>query len=248
MEWSKAKSILIMAFLALNIFLASQLFNARTEQSQDDQATNTQEELNEIATEADITILGKTPAEPPQVNSLKGSPVSFKEPWTNDTDGTWVQTFDPPLTVSGDREKTLNRYIDSLDNYVFQPDESNDKRQVYYQRYGKNLIFDGKIEAKWKNKNHLTSLRQSLFKVESQNGAKRPGVAATTTLINLIEKGQIQKKETVTNIQLGYHSQSYDKKVRILQPMWRIQTKKHTFFVNAFNGAIESSVNETNHE
>ncbi|SFS36692.1 two-component system regulatory protein YycI [Marininema halotolerans] len=248
MEWSKAKSILIVAFLALNIFLASQLLHARTEQSRDGQATNTREELTEIATEADITILGKIPEDPPQVNILQGSVVSFKEPWVHDAEGRWVQTFDPPIKVSGDREKILERYVDNLDRYAFQPNESNSKHQVYYQRYGKRLIFDGKLEANWKDENHLVSLHQSRLTIGSQDSAKRAGVSATTTLINLIEKGQIQKKETVVDIQLGYHSQSYDNQVRVLQPMWRIQTNKHTFYVNAFNGAIESSPNEKIHE
>ncbi|MFC4077263.1 two-component system regulatory protein YycI [Salinithrix halophila] len=247
MDWSKAKTILILAFLALNLFLVYQLLQARTEQNRDGQTSNTREELNQLAEERQIILKAKVPEETsqPQVNYLQVRPIKFHEPWKLNPDGTWTRAFNPPVTASGDRKKILSRYVDKVDRYVLQPDESTRERQVYYQQWDKRPLFDGRLVAEWKGRDRLAAIHQSRFKVTSQKSStERVGVTATTALMSLIEKELISKGDTVLDIRLGYHGQSYDGNVRVLSPVWRIRTKHQTFYVNAFNGGIESSKSE----
>lgn len=76
MDWSKAKSLLIIAFLAVNIFLASQLIKAKGEQTQNQEVSQvTQLQLEELIADRNIRIPDNLPQKAFPVTYLEAEPT-----------------------------------------------------------------------------------------------------------------------------------------------------------------------------
>ncbi|GGE05824.1 hypothetical protein GCM10011571_03680 [Marinithermofilum abyssi] len=240
MDWSRAKTILILAFLALNLFLSYQLFQARGEQSQTRNITeNTQEELEQLAREKNIHLQADIPQGLPQVTFLEARTTRMGKGWRLNPDGSYTKTFHPAVPI---REKGLEQTLRSLvahyDSYRLSNEDSTKTKRVYYQMNEDLPLFDARMQVDIKD-GRIQSVNILHFTIKKGDRAGSQGVNALSALISLIEKGQIDKGDTVTHVKLGYHGQSYDAKARVLPPVWRIETQDQTYYVNALTGSSE---------
>ncbi|PTM56872.1 two-component system regulatory protein YycI [Desmospora activa] len=241
MDWSKAKTILILAFLALNLFLAGQLLEAQKEQSEDRNSTeSTKRELNQLAQDKGITILPvDRPTNAPQVAYLEATPTDTATKWTAEPDGSSSKTWNPPTIPVEDWKKQVENWRD----YRYHADDSNPVQRVYYQYWRDRPLFDASLTVQVEE-GLISAIRFTHFAIE-QNNAAQPGVTADTALLSLIESGKLSKGETITAVELGYHGSSYEATVRVLSPVWRIQTDKKVYYVNAITGVSEVATAET---
>ncbi|QKG85791.1 hypothetical protein GXN76_15905 [Kroppenstedtia pulmonis] len=236
MDWSKAKSILILAFLALNLFLTGQLIQARDEQTDTlSVAKNTQRELSQLVEDKKITIQADLPVETPQVSYLEAKPITPGEDWESNPDGSYELHLQTPLNRS-----ELYRFIENLDRYRFEQKQSTAQKNIYYQQWEKRPLFDARLEVTMR-KSQIQSLRLTRFHITSDTRSPQAGISAHTALLSLIENRHIRSGETVTDVELGYHGQSYDAEVRILHPVWRIKTLEQTYYVNALTGGSDKA-------
>lgn len=143
MDWSRAKTILIGAFLLLNVFLGYQLW--LNEQSEVDFARRAQggiDLLEEMLVQNRITINGDIPLETPVMNNLEVSLIDLSQlerPFSNQAitmnESAILSSFETPVSLPD----TINRYqLDQLlepfvwhiDEYRWEPllsDEETDR-------------------------------------------------------------------------------------------------------------------------
>lgn len=245
MDWSRAKSILILAFLSLNVFLAYQLLEAKGEQSQTHQVSqDTRRELTELTSDKQIDIRDPLPENTPEVSYLQAEPLKMenlhkRDPrWRKNSSGYYTLNFRTPLQQTGDLKKTLERYIPGLEHYK-SVDEAVGDSQILFHMWNGRPIFDDRLSVFMKEKS-ITRLELIPFQVRSDNAtATRPGWSAQNALVTLIKSGQIREGAVITDVTLGYHGQSYDGDKQLLSPVWRVRTEDATFYVNAITGASE---------
>lgn len=233
MDWNKAKTILILAFLALNLFLAGQLLEAQ-EQSEDlNTSESIKRELNQLAQDKGIEIPTDRPTGIPQVAFLEATPTDAEPEWTVEPDGSNIKTWDPPTIPVADWKKQVENWSD----YRYHADDSTPDKRVYYQYWRDRPLFDAILTVQVEE-GQIASIQKTHFSIE-QNNTSQSGVTADTALLSLIESGKLNKGETVTAVELGYHGSSYEATVRVLSPVWRIQTDKAVYYVNAITGVNE---------
>lgn len=254
MDWSKAKSILILAFLTLNVFLAYQLIEAKGEQSQNQEVSlDTQRELTELSSDKQISIPGKLPENTPNVSYLQAEPLGL-DPlrkrdgrWRITPSGGYTLKFQTPLETKGDLQEALKTYVPGLEHYknLGGPDRN---QAIFHQVWNGRPIYDGRLTVTMK-KGKVTELELTPLQIQSDdNTATRPGWSAQNALVTLIKSGQIENGAVVADVTLGYHGQSYDGDKRLLSPVWRIETDHTTFFVNAITGASEADTHSQRNE
>ncbi|OYD07947.1 two-component system regulatory protein YycI [Paludifilum halophilum] len=246
MDWSKAKTILILAFLALNLFLAAQLLQARNEQSDNiNSAKDTRRELAQLLQDKEITVTTDLPSEPPRVTYLEAKPAPPDNDWESNTDGSYERNLQPAPEAGTSLHRLnrlLRRYVDHFDDFQYDPGESSSDRKVYYQYWGDRPLFDARLQVRMKG-DRVESLHLVRFKINDENSSPQQGVTSHTALLSLIENRRIQKGSTITSMELGYHGPSYDAEVRILHPVWRIKTVDKTYYVNALTGGSDTAMN-----
>ncbi|MFD1397622.1 two-component system regulatory protein YycI [Kroppenstedtia eburnea] len=254
MDWSRAKSILILAFFSLNVFLAYQLLEAKGEQSQTQQVSqDTRRELTELTSDKHIDIRDQLPENTPDVSYLQAEPLKMEslrkqDPrWRKNSSGGYTLTFRSPLQKTGDLQKILDRYVPGLQQYK-SVDKTDGDSPILFQMWNGRPIFDDRLTVTLKGES-ITRLELTPFQVRSDNAtATRPGWSAQSALVTLIKSGQIREGAVITDVILGYHGQSYDGDKQLLSPVWRIRTEDTTFYVNAITGASEIDTNGQIHE
>lgn len=234
MDWSKAKTVLIIAFAALNVFLGIQLFQSWSEQARmSDIAETSKQELEQLLQEKKITLQAKLPQEIPAVSFLEAEITPLGDEWKQNADGSYNMVITHPQQ---DLEVLLEQKIPTFDNYKLVQDTPSQK--TYYQYWNGHPLFDGQLKVNLKN-NHASSLQMTHFSIKnSETGL--PSVSARTALISLIESELLEKETTITDCQLGYHGHSYEAEVRVLAPVWRFTADGKTYYVNALTGGVRS--------
>ncbi|SDC50969.1 Two-component signal transduction system YycFG, regulatory protein YycI [Melghirimyces thermohalophilus] len=244
MDWSKAKTILILAFLALNAFLADQLLQAKGEQAQKQEVSReTQQELQELLDKRHIRMKVDLPKKAFPVTSLDAKPLELKtlheqdSRWESTAEGSYRLTLEAPWP-SKQLEKLLQQTVPGFDQYR-KSDESDPDQLVYYQHHDERPIFDSRLLVTMKD-GAASKLELYPLKIQTDNNTSQTGLSAQDALVRLIATGMIQKGSTVVDVTLGYHGRpSYEGEDRVLYPVWKIETQQAAFYVNALTQEIE---------
>jgi len=239
MDWSRAKTLLIVAFVALNLFLTVQLIQAWAEKSQMQNGNDSiRRELSQILREKKITT-PDIPRNSPPVSVLEARIDPPGEGWTQHPDGSYGKTFHPPLALSGpdQLDALLEKQVPSFDDY--QLVSRKGRTRIYIQYWKERPLYGSRLEVKLSDAKFLQSLELVHLSIKEGKDVQTP-VPASFALLNLVESGKVPKGTNFTHIELGYHGQSYDAKTRVLSPVWKFSTADgRTYYVNALTGALQ---------
>ncbi|PTX62440.1 regulatory protein YycI of two-component signal transduction system YycFG [Melghirimyces profundicolus] len=248
MDWSRAKSILILAFLALNVFLADQLLTAKGEQAQNQKVSEeTQRELKDLIADQQITLKADLPKTALQVSSLEAKPkdeetlLEKDDRWESMSEGNYRLVFHTPVEPVDGLDKMLKRYVPDFEEYRMLGPQG-DQQKTFFQIHNGRPIFDSRLIVRLKD-GAVKELRLTPLTILENKNNTRTGLSAQDALVRLIQYGRIDKGATVTDVTLGYHGQAYDGSSRFLFPVWRIQTEETTFYINALTQVIEAVPN-----
>jgi regulatory protein YycI of two-component signal transduction system YycFG len=245
MDWNRAKTVLILAFLCLNAFLTVQLLETQQERSRQLNVTqSTRADLEQLLATKKIQ-LKNIPEEQPTVPLLEAQIVQPGDEWER-TDGAYIKTFytPPPASRPDELNRLLGREIENFSTYrpdTVLPQSGN---RVYYQTWEGYPLFEGKAEAILGN-GRLKAIRWTPLSIRAGETRQRV-TPAYIALLNLIESGKVPAEARIPAIELGYHGQQYDAESLVLSPVWRVvvqdkNNRVNTYYVNALTGAVESS-------
>ncbi|MGG1634363.1 two-component system regulatory protein YycI [Paenibacillus sp. TAF43_2] len=236
MDWGRAKNVLIISFLLLNVLLGYQLWldireqlniNVNTAELPQDKLLLMQQKR--ISLEANLSL------ETPELKDLtyllhsdsrkNAEPVILKEP----VDSTIIYSKKELIKTLGDR-------IPELDQYAFDLLNSSVGESVFYRVVEGRPMFDVKLKLYIKDQK-ITSFLQDRVELLGSGEAKQV-LPAAKVVASLIET-YLPDGAVITDIQLGYKGQIFDSERQVSVPSWRVMLEDgHLFYVHAISGEV----------
>lgn len=254
MDWSKTKTIFILVFFILNMFL---LYQYVEKKSVDDYEFIEEASFEERLKENDITFTTL----PKQTS--KEQYISAKSKHFTEDDLKKLKNQDPKrfneqrLFSKLDKPFLLGEEIHSeaLDTFVkenvlygeeykFWKVNEFEDTVVYYQTYKDKMIYNNSnamLELTLNGNREIISYQQTYLEniEEFDEENQEEVIKAIDALKTLFEKGYIQPKSEITEVELGYINLLQYTASHVLTPTWHVVVnKKEDLYVNALDGKI----------
>ncbi len=238
MDWSRAKTILLVSFLLLNILLGYQLWYDKTSPlGSDSNANEATPEIEQIMAQKGIVLSASVPKDTPKLREIdvKITP-SEGEPA--------VTALNTPFQATELKDKTslrsvISRQIPDGESYQIDDYDSEGDQHVLHQMQDLYPLFDVKLVL-YEMEGVIRSYQQTHAEVISSAVVKEQKVLTGYTAIELLVEKYLKEGSNIIDVRLGYHGQTFEADTRVLAPYWRIVTDQgDRFFVHAITGAVE---------
>jgi regulatory protein YycI of two-component signal transduction system YycFG len=239
MDWGRAKTILILSFLFLNMILGYQLWTGKSKQTElASDTTSLVEELNQVLRSKNIRLAEDLPKDVPK---LKEITVKFDDSFrASETISLHNPTTMTSILAKGADKDTQGRMeIPKIEKYQFDPITSHDGVFILNQMYETLPMFEVKVELN-ETEGKITSYRQAYVEVESGGDQKEQKVIPAQLAVRSLVENYLMEGSVITDIRLGYHGQLYNSQTQYMVPSWRVAVGNNDiYYVQAFNGAVE---------
>jgi regulatory protein YycI of two-component signal transduction system YycFG len=252
MDWSKIKTIFILTFLILDVYLSYQYMKIRDD--------NKYEFITEAtlgdklkADEIKYAVLPKAPANDQYISAkpkiftnddlakLKGQMAYLKDATTIDS------TMNKPVQLSSkfkadEVTSFVKKNVLYGNNYKFF--SKNDKKGTitFYQQYENKVCYkdiSGMLTLNISKDNKILSYEQTYLVGMDKMGTKEEVLSPLNAISALLQKGLLKPKSNITDVKLGYSTMVQLAASQVLIPTWRVVVNgKDDFFVNAFEGQV----------
>lgn len=264
MDWSKTKTIFIIVFSILNVFLYSLYIDRYTEAEliQPLPESNIEEKLR-----GDNITYSALPESSEDKPYVRGESKPFTETAVdidgvvNVLDGRMLQiTYDEPIELDGDKEDALVAFIEeevpeSSEYSLWQIDEDQN-HAVFFQKISGVPLFHskgGQLTVFWNEDDEVIGFEQTLFDNIIENEEQKKLISPLESIHTLYQKSLLKTNSRITEAELGYstHVQVSENR-QMFVPTWRIRVKdsegvETDLYVNAIkDGVIE--LNKQNEE
>ncbi|MCS0789032.1 two-component system regulatory protein YycI [Cytobacillus firmus] len=262
MDWSKIKTIFILTFLVLDIYLMYEFFKLKEASEFEPIA---QASLEKQLKSADITFEEPLPKSNPKDRYLRAKPVEFDiEELEGDTrlegqeititEGTTLNSvLDESIKISDKFSPSeLSAFIKNRvvfgEQYRFWEKPENSNRITYYQEFEGKMFYmnlNGELTFYFNEENEIVSYKQTLLtKIESKEESEKV-IQPIKAVETLYKNGSLQPKSKITNVELGYFTFVHLSSSQLLTPAWRfVINDEENLFVDAFEGKIIKLNNE----
>lgn len=261
MDWSKTKTIFIIVFSILNVFLYSVYINNYNEEQE-------LEVLGESNIESDLKnaniSVGNLPVSTEKVTYVSGKINTFdnfdfdqvtKNQIITVSDNMIIEgTMKKPEKLEALNEKTLTEF---LKRTVFKGEEyrlwqinKSAREATFFQVMNDKTIFynqSATIKVYWSEKEEITKYEQTMFGSLKAVGEKSMLIKPIQAIKTIFEKGYLKDHTTISLVNLGYSTLVPLTETQVLSPTWHIRAmvpdengrkKQQDFFVNAVDNQI----------
>ncbi|MDQ0429192.1 regulatory protein YycI of two-component signal transduction system YycFG [Planomicrobium stackebrandtii] len=265
MDWNKTKSIFIIVFSILNVFLYSLYLDRYTE------AENL-EELSESTVDdkldADDITYSNLPEDVEGMPYIRGETKVFtaKDAPTGNVQvsvqaGKKLQVaYEEPVSPEGEAEsaEALDAFVEEVvhegTSYELWEIDEEQNKAVYFQNFDGNTLYfseDGKVTVYWNNDGDIVRYEQTMYTDIIENQEPKELVTAITAIHTLYQKNELERDLTINKTDLGYsvHVQVSENR-QMFVPTWHIQAElsdgsREDYFVNAVkDGVLELNKEE----
>ncbi|WP_040206721.1 two-component system regulatory protein YycI [Neobacillus jeddahensis] len=253
MDWSKIKTIFIVTFLILDVYLLFQFMKIRDANKYEiNTAASFEEKLK-----ADEIEYKELPKAPIKNQYLTAKPKFFTKAETAKLKGqtALLQETDPTLEVTLDKPLQLNSKFEpsELASFIkenilygehYQFGEKNDKKNTitYFQHYENFPLYqniNGMIIFTVNADNQIISYQQTYLEGIEKLTEKEEILEPLKAIETLHQKGVLKPKSKITKVEIGYSTLVGLAASQVLAPTWRfIVDDKESLYVNAFEGQI----------
>ena len=240
MDWGRAKTIMIVSFLLLNVLLGYQQWSKRADQTTS--TTNTadlEQETIKLLSAQRIKVDTEIPIDTPKLPQLTGK---LSDKFRNST----KITFQKPIPYSGGllvrntlRDVMQQISIEHIASYKMDTALSKQGEIVYLQTVNDYPLFEYAITL-YENGNEIRGYKQTYIEVQSGGEPREQRViSAYTAIRRLAENGFLPEGSIIQDIRMGYHGQRFDSDTQYMLPFWRISTRAgESYYVQAFTGEV----------
>lgn len=254
MDWNKTKTIFIITFLILDVFLGFQLIDKRN---------SSQVDILEIASieemlEAEEITYDQLPEDSKEGSYVTAKTKIFTEEDTRElknqevnieTPGMLSSTLTKPIKITEGNmaskvQQFLKEYILSGDSYSFWKYNREAKTIVLFQHYKNKVVYNnignvsGLLLVSLNDQFEISSYKQTML-VDFEEYKKEEIIPALRALENLLNNGHLPPGSNVTKVELGYYPLVQKTESQYLAPAWHIVVDDKTdLYVNAFEGQI----------
>lgn len=250
MDWSRTKTILIWAFLLLDLFLGYQVYVTRISTWNGQEITQSDKwELELYLNQQNISLETEVPQDTPEMHYLKAEYLGINPFHMQELPGveatlekmSLTATLTPPMRINGqivpsDLLRQLGPLLMYADQYAADLYQSSQSRLLYWQTYENRPVFIAPLEVRL-DKGNILGYRQTYLHLREQQGVRQV-ISGYTALRSLVEKQIILPGGRIESVSLGYYG-SHDADIQSLVPVWRVIHDGKIHFVNAFTGALE---------
>lgn len=249
MDWSKIKTIFILTFLVLNVYLLYEYFSLTSQEREVIPKNSLEERLKED----NITIKPSPPKEEMRGQLLSAQPKVFTETELKSQkledqkslDGAVILDKDETFKISNNFDpKELDEFIKENilygDQYRFW--EKRDSTITYYQVYGDQVFYQNKnaqLTFYLNEENEIVSYSQTMLGNIEKIGEETKLISPISAIEILIKNGKISPDSEITDYELGYHTYVDISTTQVLTPAWRIVINgEENLFVHGIAGDI----------
>ncbi|MCD1261833.1 two-component system regulatory protein YycI [Paenibacillus athensensis] len=243
MDWGRAKTILILSFLFLNMILGYQLWTSKSKQTElAADTTGIVEELNRVLSSKNIRLSEELPKDVPKLTEIT---VKFDENMKPDEKIPLKTptTMNSILGKGTSKDVPARSEIPHLDLYQFDAIASKDGVYVFNQMYGGLPMFEVRVEL-FEDQGQVTKYRQTYVVVEASGEQKEQKLIPAQLAVRSLVENYLSEGSIITDVRLGYHGQIYNSQTQYMIPYWRVAIGNgDIYYVQAFNGAVEAPQN-----
>jgi regulatory protein YycI of two-component signal transduction system YycFG len=262
MDWSKTKTIFIIVFLILNIFLLS-IFIKKISAPEVLTGSDTPLSLEfyNISYPSEITATPKTELNESNIRAKtkKFTDTTVKEDLKNQevnvlAENSLYSTLEDPYPL-GDKlsEKVLKEkmngfikeYVMNGDQYIYREFNDQEKTISYNQTYeGKPLFHNANAEIVFdlNNENEIVSYKQTMVEDIQDFGEERNILPPLDALKILTDSNKVPSDSKVTDYEIGYSTNVFSEYQIVMAPTWHFTLikgeTKQDLFINAIDGTI----------
>ncbi|AJY74862.1 two-component system regulatory protein YycI [Paenibacillus beijingensis] len=249
MDWGRAKSVLIIAFLLLNVLLGYQLWSDIQER------LNANIDLTELKPETlaamqqkNIELTEGIPTETPQLRDLTYLLLPPQEKLQVKLE----TPVDSKVIFSRDElDKALGSVIQDLDQYAFDPSANRSNGVfVLYRMVDSRPLFDVSLELYYNSNQKIVAYSQDQIELVPSEQAKKQTVLPASKAVSSLIESYLPEGSVVKEIRLGYHGQPFDSETQVAAPSWRVMLEDgKVFYVQAISGDVvtdDETQNESN--
>ncbi|MBA4538295.1 two-component system regulatory protein YycI [Bacillus aquiflavi] len=251
MDWNKIKTIFIITFLILDIYLIYQYFESRNANQYE---IMTQTSFEEKLQADDIKYVD-LPKEKIKAKYISATPKVFKneelinldEGEITIHDGTTLHvTLKEPIKINKFDSAELTTFVKGKiingDQYKFWKKSETEKTITYYQFYKDRLFYknkNGRLTFFLNDENEIISYEQTLLVDIEEISGNEEIVPPLQAIETLYEQQKLKPKSKITKVELGYYTFVQLTGSQVLTPTWRfVINHDEDVFVNAFEGQI----------
>lgn len=252
MDWSKIKTIFILAFLVLDVYLAFQFMKVRdinnygyiTDASFEEKLSNdniTMVDLPKVSEKQQYVSAKAKFFTEKEINSLHAKNVSFG-------DGTTLRVnLEKPLKLSGKFDpEYFNSFVEGMvihgDQYQFWKVNEQSKTIVYFQKYNNKQFFqniNGQLIFHLNDNNEVIGYVQTYLEGIEVLTDEQEILAPIRAVETLYKKGLLKPKSNITKVELGYSTLVQLSASQVLAPTWRFEINdSENLYVNAIEGYV----------
>lgn len=257
MDWSKTKTIFIIVFSILNVFLYA-LYVDRYNEEQEI-ATLGESTIEDRLESENITVKG-LPAENPKTSYISGQikqfkPTDFKKMGNQHFDiiNGSVRTlkFEKPIALKGIEDATsftefMAEYVYEGETYKLWRIDEEKREAIFFQKINNRIIYfnkNAKVTLHWNKDLAVIGYEQTMLESLKEFGEKSTLFTAIKAIEVLYEKGLLRQDSKITKPQLGYSTFAPLIETQVLSPTWHIHVvfvegDEADYFVNAVDGQV----------
>ncbi|CAM3648221.1 two-component system regulatory protein YycI [Marinicrinis lubricantis] len=236
MEWGRAKTILILAFLGLNLVLGYQLWFIKKDVfgSKMNSSEMTQQTL-ELLEDKGITVKQDIPKDTPKAGEIV---VRFESKPGKYGDGMYRLSLEDAVLLE-DYSKGLSGQIDYLEQYKWDPVLSKEGVNVLNQLYNELPLFEVNLKLYYTD-GIVYAYEQKYAKALPSDTSKEQTVLSAYTALQLLAEKYLPNGTVIEDIRLGYHGKIYNSDTQVMAPKWRFSLQNGTvYYMHAINGEVE---------
>jgi regulatory protein YycI of two-component signal transduction system YycFG len=236
LDWGRAKSVLIISFLMLNVLLGYQLWNDIREQL--DANVNSAELPQDkvvLMQQKRITLSANLPSDTPKLGDLtyllhsdvhqKSKPTELETPVDS------ALNFNKQGLI-----RAIGDEVPELEHYVYDLHNSREGVFVHHRMVDGRPMFNVKLEL-YNSNLKITGYLQDRIELIGR-GEEKQVLPAAKVVASLIET-YLKEGSVITDIQLGYHGQIFDSEKQVSAPSWRVMLEDgKIFYVHAISGEV----------
>ncbi|HZH61846.1 MAG TPA: two-component system regulatory protein YycI [Metabacillus sp.] len=267
MDWSKTKTIFILAFLILDIYLAIEFFELRDESNYAIIQEATIEErleaegivYNELPEDIDKSFYITAKSKDFTIDEVaKLENIILELPNTNLLEEESFRTLRlslekpfplPDVNTESKITQFLKDNVISGDQYHYWYTDDETNSIICIQRYNNRNIFQSKedhigmVILHLNEDNEIISYEQSMLEEIKEVEEKESAITALKAIEALYNKNYLTPNSEVVNIEYGYYTHSPLSNQQILAPTWHINVEteneeRKDFYVNALEGNV----------
>ena len=258
MDWSRTKSIFILVFLILNLFLYTQYLDSYNEGQQIEilgERKKIEASLKEDNITYSVPIINSESAAyySGQIKNFSPSEIPY---FTNqltqiENDSELFVTMKKPVKLPENLARDpytefVNSYIHEGDSYVLWNVNDEKNEATFFQEVNDLTLYynvQGYLKIYWNEEGRVYAYEQTMLENHEKLDKQHNLLTSIQVLQILYDKSLLKPDSQVLKMNLGYSTMIQSTQTQVFAPTWEVRVKladgtEEVYFVNAVQGKI----------